>query len=244
MPTTSLPILYAIATLLFSWEHIRPAHPDKPDWRWYLRALGINALQLLVFYLVGSIWPRLGSHASLFSLQSYLSPLSGALLAYFIFTFIEYWWHRARHASPLIWRLFHQLHHSPQRIQTLTAYYMHPLDLLVSLLLSNFIVYVLLGLNFQAADWYTLITGLAGYFIHANIRVPRWLGYLYQTPEMHRLHHKRGHHAHNYGDIPLWDMLFGTYCNPSQPVAQCGFDAQHERRVLAMLLGKDLYQSN
>jgi len=243
MPLTTLPFLYAITAILFIWEHVFPAHSEKTDWRWYTRALLINILQLGIFYLIDLFWSAQNKPLNIFSLQDTVSPLTGAVIGYFIFTFIIYWWHRARHNNKFIWRLFHQFHHSPKHIQTLTAYYIHPLDMITTLFISNFIMYILLGLNFEAASWYTLITGLAGFFIHANIRIPRQVGYLFQTPEMHRLHHKSNHHANNYSDIVLWDMLFGTYCNPKEPVKQCGFDEQREKQVLPMILGKDLYKS-
>jgi sterol desaturase/sphingolipid hydroxylase (fatty acid hydroxylase superfamily) len=165
------------------------------------------------------------------------------LVAYVIFTFVVYWWHRVRHASPLIWRIFHQFHHSPTRIQTLTAYYIHPLDMIVVLTISNLILFPLLGLDLEAAAWYTVITGFAGFFIHANIPVPRAVGYVFQTPEMHRLHHKSGHHADNYADIVWWDMLFGTYANPRERIDACGFDEDSEREIVPMLAGIDLFRS-
>lgn len=53
-------------------------------------------------------------------------------------------------------------------------------------------------------------------FQHANIRTPHWLGHLIQRPESHAVHHGRGIHRWNYSDLPLWDMVFGTYRNPVQ----------------------------
>ncbi len=85
---------------------------------------------------------------------------------------------------------------------------------------------------------------MAGFFIHANIRVPRWVGYVYQTPEMHRLHHQSNHHSHNYSDFVCWDMLFGTYHNPKQPIVNCGFDEHEEKQVIAMLFGKIVSKQN
>jgi len=108
----------------------------------------------------------------------------------------------------------------------------------MNLIISNTIMFIVLGLNFEGAAWYTLITGFAEFFIHGNIRVSRWVGYVFQTPEMHLLHHKSNHHAHNYSDIVCWDMLFGTYHNPKEPIIDCGFDEQEEKRVVAMLFGK------
>jgi len=236
----ALPLLYAIAGVLIFIEHRFPAHPLMVKWKWYIRAIFINALVMGVFILVDSFWASFADRWSIFSLSEKLSAPLSAFIAYFIFTFFAYWWHRLRHASPLIWRIFHQLHHSPKRLQTLTAFYIHPLDMVADLFISNTIVYLLLGLNLEAAAWYILITGTAGLVVHANIRLPRWVGYVFQTPEMHRLHHKINHHAHNYSDIVWWDMIFGTYCNPKEDIEECGFSAKQESQIIPMLLTQDL----
>ena len=76
---------------------------------------------------------------------------------------------------------------------------------------------------------------------HVNTRTPRWLGCLVQRPEMHRLHHARGHHRYNYGDLPIWDMLFGTFHNPEAFEAECGFAHDAELRVVDMLRGVDVH---
>ena len=65
-----------------------------------------------------------------------------------------------------------------------------------------------------AGGIYTLCTALGEFFYHTNVRTPQWIGYIFQRPEMHRIHHEYQKHAHNYGDIVWWDMLFGTYRNP------------------------------
>lgn len=241
MTELAFPLMLLLGVGLVVLEHLFPAHPNDPKPEWYLRAALVNGVQLLVFVCVDALWSRWVGAVSWFALNRRVSPFFGALLAYFIFTFAIYWWHRLRHSSELMWRIFHQFHHSPQRIQTLTAYYIHPLDMVVGLSIGNAILFPLLGLSNEAAAWYTLITGVAGFFIHANIRVPRFIGYVFQTPEMHRVHHKSGHHAHNYSDIVCWDLLFGTYLNPKQPVELCGFDAGEEQKVVPMLLGRNIH---
>jgi len=240
MTQIAIPLLLALGGGLILLEHLLPAHPLEPRTDWYVRAAGLNVVQLLVFYGVDHVWASYFGEYSLDLAGGKLAPFAGALLAYFLFTFFIYWWHRARHASPFLWRVFHQLHHSPRRIQTLTAYYIHPLDMVVGLCISNTILFPLLGLDFEAAAWYTLMTGFAGFFIHSNLRVPRVVGYVFQTPEMHRLHHKSGHHEHNYSDIVCWDWMFGTYLNPRQDIERCGFDETSELRFTAMLVGSDL----
>ncbi len=78
-------------------------------------------------------------------------------------------------------------------------------------------------------------------FQHANLRTPYWLGYLIQRPESHSVRHQRGVDAFNYGDIALWDMLFGTWCNPREWDEQAGFYDGGSRRIVPMLLGRDIH---
>lgn len=48
-------------------------------------------------------------------------------------------------------------------------------------------------------------------------------------------------HARNYGDLPIWDMLFGTYLNPRGPVAiDVGFGEAQAARLGTMLLMRDV----
>jgi hypothetical protein len=49
-------------------------------------------------------------------------------------------------------------------------------------------------------------------------------------------------HKNNYGDIVWWDMLFGTYENPSEFRSSCGFDDAKEQQLLAMLQLRDVHK--
>ena len=71
-------------------------------------------------------------------------------------------------------------------------------------------------LSLEAGAIYTACTALGEFFYHTNVRTPRWVGFVFQRPEMHRIHHQYGRHTNNYGDIVWWDMLFGTYENPQE----------------------------
>jgi sterol desaturase/sphingolipid hydroxylase (fatty acid hydroxylase superfamily) len=78
-------------------------------------------------------------------------------------------------------------------------------------------------------------------FQHMNKRTPRWVGYFIQRPESHCIHHARGVHAFNYSDVPMWDMLFGTFRNPrSVEGVEAGFYDGASRRVGEMLRGRDV----
>ena len=114
------------------------------------------------------------------------------------------------------------------------------LSLVINGFLSAFILYVLLGLSPQAVTITVLITGIAELFYHWNVRTPYWLGFLFQRPESHCVHHRQGHHRNNFSDLPLWDMLFGTFENPRIAPESCGFANELERQILPMLCGKDV----
>jgi sterol desaturase/sphingolipid hydroxylase (fatty acid hydroxylase superfamily) len=58
---------------------------------------------------------------------------------------------------------------------------------------------------------------------------------------MHRIHHRRGHHANNYG-IPIWDLMFGTYENTEEYVKEVGFSDEKTIRIYEMLVGIDVHK--
>ncbi|MFL6655415.1 MAG: sterol desaturase family protein, partial [Sulfurifustis sp.] len=76
-----------------------------------------------------------------------------------------------------------------------------------------------------------------------NIRTPRWLGYFIQRPESHCIHHQRGVHGYNYADVPLWDMLFGSFRNPQSWSGEAGFEQPAAGKFGAMLLFVDANRS-
>ncbi|RVT94560.1 sterol desaturase family protein [Sphingomonas crocodyli] len=151
-----------------------------------------------------------------------------------------YVWHRTMHRFDPLWRAFHQMHHSAERVDIWGAFYFHPLDMLGWALLSSLCLVGIVGLSPEA----TLIVALAATFLamfqHANIRTPHWLGYIVQRPESHALHHQRGVHGHNYSDLPIWDIVLGTFRNPRAWADDAGLHAGSTMRVLPLLVGRKL----
>jgi sterol desaturase/sphingolipid hydroxylase (fatty acid hydroxylase superfamily) len=177
-----------------------------------------------------------------FHLGGRVTPWVGGAIAYFIATFVFYWWHRWRHRVDVLWLGFHQIHHSPQRIEVLTSFYKHPLEMMVNSIIGSLLVYSLLGLSLRAGAIYTFFTAAGEFFYHTNIKTPQWIGYFFQRPEMHRIHHEYAKHQNNYGDIVWWDMLFGTYENPREFKTSCGFDDEREQQLPAMLRFHDVHK--
>ena len=225
----------------FILERLFPGWPLPHVRTWPLRVLLINGIQLGIVLLAGVTWEVWLSSASIFHLSEHLSPTVGGLIAYFIATFVFYWWHRWRHEHDILWRLFHQIHHSPQRLEVITSFYKHPGEMVVNSIIGSLLVYTVLGLSLEGGAIYTLCTALGEFFYHTNVKTPRWIGFFFQRPEMHRIHHQYQRHRNNYGDITWWDMLFGTYENPREWVHTCGFDDGKEQKLLQMLAYRDVH---
>jgi sterol desaturase/sphingolipid hydroxylase (fatty acid hydroxylase superfamily) len=107
-------------------------------------------------------------------------------------------------------------------------------------MLGSLCLTLVIGIAPQAATVVLLATTFMGIFQHANIRTPRWLGYFVQRPESHTIHHARGVHANNYADLPLIDLLFGTFRNPAGFETETGFYQGASARIGDMLLWRDV----
>jgi len=232
-------IVVAVAVVMIGCELACPGRRWPRVAGWWLRAALLNLVQVGVVYLAGVAWDGWMVRHRPWSADS-LGVAGGAAAGYIVITFLYYWWHRWRHASDFLWRWIHQVHHSPQRIEVVTSFYKHPFELLANGILSSAILYLLVGLSPPAASYAVLLTGLAELFYHWNVPTPYWLGFLIQRPESHCVHHQEGLHSYNYGDLPIWDMLFGTFRNPRSWDERCGFGNEGEHQLVPMLLGKDV----
>ncbi len=236
---TNIAIVVSLALALITVERCRPATRLPKVSSWYARAFLFNGVQAAVAFSGSWLWDSWFAQQHLISLANQPLLLQAGC-GYVTITFIYYWWHRARHEVPFLWRHLHQLHHSPARLEVLTSFYKHPGEILTNALLSSATLYLLLGLDARAVGLSVLATGIAELFYHMNIATPRVLGLLFQRPEMHRIHHQRGRHRCNYSDLPIWDMLFGTYANPARVEIETGFPNGNEKRLWPLLTGKEL----
>ena len=122
------------------------------------------------------------------------------------------------------------------------SFFKHPSEFVANSMLSSLIAYPLLGLSPSQAGLLTAITAIAEFFYHWNVRTPRWVGVFIQRPEMHRIHHQRNRHTCNFADLPVIDMVFGTYRNPRAGEVECGFEPMQEQRFRSMLLCRDVHK--
>jgi sterol desaturase/sphingolipid hydroxylase (fatty acid hydroxylase superfamily) len=139
--------------------------------------------------------------------------------------------HYLAHKVPFLWT-FHEVHHSAEQLNPITAFRRHPVDLLI----DGNVTGVLSGLTFGTFDYFSqgrltmwTIAGVnactflflmtAAHLQHSHVWVSygRLLDCIFVSPAMHQIHHSRApHHIdRNLGNIfSFWDALAGTLYLP------------------------------
>lgn len=131
-------------------------------------------------------------------------------------SFVAYWTHRLMHRAPLLWRV-HRVHHADELVDISTSLRNHPLEMLVTLPTSAFVILAVGAPVSAVAILQTLLVGSA-IWQHADIALPqridRALSIVFVTQRVHRMHHspERAKHDSNYGELLIvWDRLFGSF---------------------------------
>jgi sterol desaturase/sphingolipid hydroxylase (fatty acid hydroxylase superfamily) len=170
-----------------------------------------------------------------------LGMFTGAALGVLVYELVHYWYHRQAHAWNWLWRAGHQMHHSAESLDAFGAYYLHPFDAAMFTTWVSLVFFPLLGMSIESAIIAALFLTFNAMFQHANINTPHWLGYLIQRPESHNVHHALGAHRNNYADLPIIDMMFGTFVNPrTLEDTAVGFYKGASNRIPEMLVGIDV----
>lgn len=232
-----------IYALLVVWEGLVPARklPHVPFWQ-------IKGIGAYVFFLMLSTYLPLAyaswlPSAAIISLRS-MNPLTAAAIGILLYELGLYVWHRLIHSKDVLWRVFHQMHHSAERLDTFGAFFFSPMDMIGFTLLGTLTLSILVDMPPESITIFLLVTNFFNVFQHANIRTPVWLGYILQRPESHSIHHAKGIHAFNYSDLPFFDILFGTFRNPSAFAAETGLYDGASSKVKDMLLFRDITKDN
>ena len=234
----SLTLLALYATVII-WEAFAPARklPHVKNWR--ARGLVSFALYFLLSSYLPLLWSEHLARYQLFDLTG-LGTWSGALVGLLVYEAGAYVWHRSMHSFNALWRMFHQMHHSAERIDSFGAFWFSPLDMIGWTALFSLCLTLMVGLTPEATTLVMITTTFLAMFQHANVHTPRWVGYIVQRPESHSRHHERGVHAGNYADLPIFDLLLGTFYNPHEFPRHNGFYDGASARVGEMLRFRDV----
>ncbi|WP_220473412.1 sterol desaturase family protein [Flagellimonas lutimaris] len=232
-------IILGMYALLILWETFFPARELPKVKNWKLRGLASFAVFFYLSTYFPLVWDTYLVDYQIFDLTA-LGTFGGAFVAVMIYEFGLYIWHYAMHKNDTLWKIFHQMHHSAERMDSYGAFYFSPMDMIGFSLLGSLCLVVVAGFTAQAATLFILITTFLAIFQHANISTPTWIGYIVQRPEAHTVHHAKGIHAYNYSDISLFDIIFGTFNNPKRYEHETGFYNGASKRVWDMLTFKDI----
>lgn len=223
--------------IVLDWAIRGRRHDSTKYWR--LRA---TLVTVAIFYIAGYVavfWGTIFGDFHLFDLSE-LNTWAGAVVGIVVYEFFHYWYHRSAHQFDFLWRAGHQMHHSSESHDAFGAYWLHPVDAAFFTTVGSLVFFPLLGLTMEAAVICGFFLTFNAMFQHMSVKTPRWLGYIIERPESHSVHHARGVHSYNYSDLPLWDMLFGTFRNPENFQDKHGFYDGASERIPEMLIFRDV----
>lgn len=232
-------IVLAMYLALIIWEAVAPARRLPKVKNWKLRGLTSFAVFFYLSSYLPLIWDQYLAAFQVFDL-TFLGTAWGAVVSILIYELGVYVWHRAMHKNNVLWKVFHQMHHSAERMDSYGAFYFSPMDMIGFTFLGSLCLVVIAGFTPEAATIFILGTTFLSIFQHSNIKTPTWLGYIIQRPEAHTVHHAKGIHAYNYSDISVFDIIFGTFKNPKEYENETGFYDGASSKVWDMLTFKDV----
>jgi sterol desaturase/sphingolipid hydroxylase (fatty acid hydroxylase superfamily) len=170
-----------------------------------------SALSLLLVVPV-TVW---AASLQLWTRPAEVPPMLWPLIDLLLLDFWIYWWHRANHRLPFLWR-FHEVHHRDRHLDATTALRFHFGEVFLSAL-ARAAVIIALAIPLQSVLVFETLLLVATVFHHANWRVPptleTTLAQFIITPSRHWVHHhrRRADTDSTYGAIfSFWDPLFGT----------------------------------
>jgi sterol desaturase/sphingolipid hydroxylase (fatty acid hydroxylase superfamily) len=236
-------IVYVIFGGLFLWESLFPARKLPKIRFWKIRGLIFFMAYMLLTTYIPLLWDDFFASYQLLDLST-LSLATQVILGIFLFELVQYGWHISMHKSDFLFRVSHQIHHSAERLDVPSAFMFSINDMVGLSLVGSVSFALIMGLAPQAITIIILSLTFLGIFQHANITTPRWIGYIIQRPESHTVHHARGIHKYNYTDLPIIDMLFGTFKNPRSYKHETGYYLGASNRISEMLRFKDVTQKS
>jgi sterol desaturase/sphingolipid hydroxylase (fatty acid hydroxylase superfamily) len=211
----------AVFLALFLAERVRPLRqPTRPLWQRLKVNAGVTAIAIIFNFAVvqtAAYFTIQATAAQSFGLVRWLPvpPLVAGAIAFLLLDLTFYYWHRANHGIPLLWR-FHNAHHIDPDLDVSTGFRFHFGEMVFSAGLRAAQV-GLIGASLGAYLLYELVYQANTLFHHSNLRLPlaleRRINWLLVTPRMHGIHHSqvREETNSNYGVVfPWWDRLHQT----------------------------------
>lgn len=207
-------------------------------WGRNLGFFALNAALSTLLVLPVTIW---AASLQLWARPAEVPPLLWPLIDIVLLDLWIYWWHRANHVVPFLWR-FHEVHHRDRHLDATSALRFHFGELFLSALVRAAVI-IALAVPLQSVLIFETLVLVAAIFHHANWRIPagleRALGYLVITPARHWVHHHRVRRDTDstYGTIfSFWDPLFrSTTPTERTQLMPIGVEGRDEADFIALI---------
>jgi sterol desaturase/sphingolipid hydroxylase (fatty acid hydroxylase superfamily) len=199
---------------------------------------GINALISPFIVIPITLW---ASQWALDWRPEWLRGALGLAVDLLVLDLWIYWWHRANHRIPFLWR-FHEVHHLDQFLDVTTAVRFHLGEVLLSALVRAAVI-IVLALPVTSVVIFEAALLLATMFHHSNLRLPnaleRALSFFIVTPSIHWVHHHalRRDTDSNYATVlSVWDRLFASRSRTQRsPDLEIGVEGESEEAFLPLI---------
>lgn len=200
--------------LLFMFEHLRPAarassHPVRRIIKNLLFWPVNIGLSLAVIFPVSYF----AANNALWVRPDWLSGILGVALSILLLDLFIYFWHRAVHEIPFLWR-FHEVHHLDEHLDTTSAIRFHFGEIFFATFVRAFVI-IVFAVPFSTVVLFEILLQGFTLFHHSNIALPARfesaLSRIIITPSLHWVHHHaiRQDTDSNYGTIfSFWDRVF------------------------------------
>ena len=215
--------LLALWTICFLLEKIKPIHKNKIFTSKYMYSELcfpiFNKIITSTFFNKIIVFLFLASFAKQYlPLQIFNEQIQGLhillqiFIALFLLDLLIYVRHYFMHV--FLWKT-HAIHHCPKQINWLTAYRLHPLEILISSAFEYLVLYML-GFDGNAIIYAGIILAIFNIYTHLNINIEysKPFKYLIACPNYHRWHHATNKEAVNKNFVvvfPIIDIIFKTY---------------------------------
>jgi sterol desaturase/sphingolipid hydroxylase (fatty acid hydroxylase superfamily) len=220
---------------------VRFGRATAAAWRRLARNVGLFGINLLISPLLVvpiTVW------AEGFSLglrPAWWSGWPGLVLDLVLLDLWIYWWHRANHEVPFLWR-FHQVHHLDEHLDSTTGVRFHFGEVLLSALVRALVI-IVFDLPLASVLAFEALVLIGAIFHHSDARLPARLeaalSRVIVTPSIHWVHHHkvRADTDSNYGTIfSFWDPLFRSRSRTRRfATMPIGIEGRRDRPLLRLI---------
>ena len=245
-------IVGVFLALFVIYERVRPAvdHPllvrfrgaSAAAWRRVARNTGLFGINLIISPVIVVPITLWAEQFTIGLRPAWLSGWTGVAVDLIVLDFWIYWWHRANHEIPILWR-FHQVHHFDELLDSTTAVRFHFGEVVLSALVRA-VVIIALDIPLSSVLVFEALVLMSAIFHHSDARLsPRLeqtLARVIITPSIHWVHHHavRADTDSNYGTIfSFWDPLFrsrsATRRWTTMPI---GVEGRRDRPLLRLIV--------